>query len=159
MHHWSGASISAECAAAATVTMTTDGGTNIHASEWRAAGGKKPGPWRGTTSNRSQLSPGIQAARDGDVETMAQLLASKESWDPATARDTHGSSALMWAAGNGHLEACGWLVRRGGVDPSGTARKDGRTALHWAARNGHLLVCQWLVQTAGVDPAAGLPYH
>ena len=118
------------------------------------------------------LSPGLRAARDGDL-TEVQRLVQDEGWDPnpatnhiscndctsgaATATDRHGSCALMWAAGGGHLELCKWLVSSSvGMDPHAvqTRHKSRRTPLHWAARNGRLHVCKWLVEECGVDPDA-----
>lgn len=50
--------------------------------------------------------PGLAAARDGDVAALEALLTS--GWRPNT-QDTKGCTALMWAAGAGHLDACGTL--------------------------------------------------
>ena len=62
-----------------------------------------------------------------------------------TARDRHGSHALHWAAGGGHLAVCCYLVEECGVDKRVTQPKDGRNALHWACRNGHVHVARWLL--------------
>ena len=67
--------------------------------------------------------------------------------------DPHGSGALHWAAGGGHLEACEWLVAERRVPVNATRRKDGRAPLHWAARNGRLAACAWLV-SRGADANA-----
>lgn len=91
---------------------------------------------------RRALSPGLAAARDGDVEALRSLAAA--GWRAKEAVDRHGSTALMWAAGGGHLEACRVLVELG-ASPLAQQHKDARTAMHWAARNGHLEVCRWLV--------------
>ena len=109
------------------------------------------------------LMPGLIAARDGDIAEV-QRLVREEGWDPnpssnkmtgdAAAIDRHGSCALMWAAGGGHLELCRWLVSNAGLDPHAaqTHHRSRRTPLHWAARNGHMEVCKWLVDECGVDP-------
>ena len=70
--------------------------------------------------------------------------------------DRHGSGALLWAAGGGHLPACRFLVEVAGIDPTTTAQAgrraySGRTALHWAARNGHVDVVEYLVSERGMD--------
>ena len=44
----------------------------------------------------SELPPGVAAARDGDLGALRALLAG--GWEPASAVDRHGSSALLWAA-------------------------------------------------------------
>jgi ankyrin repeat protein len=40
-----------------------------------------------------------------------------EGWDATSDVDRHGSSALMWAAGSGHLQVCKYLVEVLGVPP------------------------------------------
>jgi ankyrin repeat protein len=102
---------------------------------------------------RHALSPGLVAARDGDVATLRALAAG--GWEAATEVDRHGSTAMMWAAGGGHLGACELLARLG-ASAHTRQKKDGRTAMHWAARNGRLEVCKWLVEQGG---AADLPTH
>lgn len=74
-----------------------------------------------------------------------------QGWSPQE-EDRHGSTALLWAAGGGHLPVCRFLVEECGapvepVDASGStaskqALKRRRSALHWAARHGHLEVCK-----------------
>jgi ankyrin repeat protein len=56
------------------------------------------------------------------------------------------STALHWAAGNGHLEVVAFLLpllSKGDVD---RRNKQGRTALMHAAKNGHLPVVRLLVE-------------
>ena len=52
---------------------------------------------------KTELSAPFAAARDGDVPALQAHLAA--GWDPASL-DKHGSTALMWAAGGGHLDVC-----------------------------------------------------
>ncbi|CAK9106458.1 Protein VAPYRIN (MtVpy) (Protein HERMES), partial [Durusdinium trenchii] len=73
------------------------------------------------------LDPGLCAARDGDVKRLMIFLS--QGWDLQT-RDRHGSNALLWAAGGGHLELCRCLVEAR-VDLQ-SRQKDHRNALHWA---------------------------
>ncbi|CAN0416489.1 unnamed protein product [Laminaria digitata] len=58
--------------------------------------------------------------------------------------DKNGSSALDWAAGEGRLEVCRYLLNECGVDAGKACptrgRGEGRTSLHWAARGGHVEV-------------------
>lgn len=93
------------------------------------------------------LGPGLDACCSGDIETLKAEI--QAGWDPVTARDKHGSGALLWAAGGGHLAVCKFLVNECKVDAEATAEAGarrgyrGRSALHWAARNGHLEVVEW----------------
>ena len=52
----------------------------------------------------AELPPAIAAARDGDIDTLRALL--KGDFDPAVDTDRHGASAMLWAAGGGHLAVC-----------------------------------------------------
>jgi hypothetical protein len=103
----------------------------------------------------AELPPAIAAARDGDIGTLRALV--KGDFDPAVDTDRHGASAMLWAAGGGHLAVCELLHAHGAsaahVQPANAnGRFGGRTALHWAARRGHLDVCRWLVaHGAAVD--------
>ena len=104
-----------------------------------------------SSAAKRALHPGLVAARDGDVEQLRALVNGR--FDPSAVCDHHGSTALMWAAGGGHAEACAYLLDIG-VDAT-YAQPDGRTAIMWAARNGHLHICQLLEQRApGVAQAA-----
>eukprot|EP00434_Breviolum_minutum_P005569 symbB.v1.2.004912.t1/scaffold263.1/size248082/13 len=80
-----------------------------------------------TKRTQRTLDIGLCAARDGDLETLKMLIS--EGWDIGT-RDHHGSNALLWAAGGGHVELCRFLVEAK-VDPH-AHQKDHRNALHWA---------------------------
>ncbi|CAN0142923.1 unnamed protein product, partial [Hapterophycus canaliculatus] len=90
----------------------------------------------------AELPAGFAAARAGDLEGLKRVVEGDgEEWDPKTAVDKNGSSALDWAAGEGRLEVCRYLLHECGVDPGGACltrgRGEGRTSLHWAARGGH----------------------
>ena len=114
-------------------------------------GGKR---WRSGDSNSgcsAGMSKLLSYARDGCLEEMRSMA--ERGVDIASARDRHGSGALLWAAGGGHLDVCRWLIESVGMEASASKRKDGRTGLHWAARNGHLAVCRYLLGQ-GADPHA-----
>ena len=97
------------------------------------------------------LSVAFCAAQNGDLVALQQHVAA--GWDAHTL-DKHGSTALMWAAGGGHLDVCKYLVNTcglsaaGGIDGVGgngvskKQRKRLRSPLHWAARHGRLSVCK-----------------
>eukprot|EP00435_Cladocopium_sp_Y103_P037965 s2676_g10.t1 len=88
--------------------------------------------------------PGLVAARDGDVSTLQQLLL--QGWRPLGPgqQDRHGSSAVDWAAGNGHLECVKLLLPY--TDGLQLCRRDGRGPLHWACRHGRLDMARFLLQ-------------
>ena len=71
-------------------------------------------PWSSRLREVS-LPPALQAARDGDLAWLVELSAS--GWTPSGSgsRDRHGATALMWAAGGGHLAVVTHLVRVLGV--------------------------------------------
>ena len=101
--------------------------------------------------------PGLEAARRGDLNLLRSLV-SRDGWDPRSkdAVDKHGSNALLWAAGAGHVECVEFLVEKCCMNPqtsvqSGRRSYAGRSALHWAARNGHVEVVEYLL-SRGVDP-------
>ncbi|CAM9932164.1 unnamed protein product, partial [Ectocarpus sp. 13 AM-2016] len=106
------------------------------------------------------LPPGFAAARAGDLGALKRLV-EEERWEPKTALDKNGSSPLDWAAGEGRLEVCRYLLHECGVDAGGACptrgRGEGRTSLHWAARGGHEEVCRLLLETPRpVDTAAAI---
>ena len=52
---------------------------------------------------KEPLDVGLEAARQGDEETLRELLGS--GWLISTP-DKYGGTALHWAAGGGHLGCC-----------------------------------------------------
>ena len=130
-------------AAASATAATAGGGTLLPVAKAEAK--KQP-----KQKSRRALAPGIEAARTGDLPALRRIV-EEGSWDPALAVDcVHGSPALLWAAGGGHLDVCVFLVEECHADPLARQQSrrsfGGRTALHWAARNGHLNVCAYLVR-------------
>lgn len=97
-----------------------------------------------------ELDDLLMAAKDGDLQRLQKLVVN--GWDPRLSSDRHGSNALLWAAGSGHLEICRFLVDACGFDVTCAQAKGRRNALHWAARNGHTEICRWLVEQKGLAP-------
>lgn len=57
---------------------------------------------------------------------------------------------LHWAARNGHLEICKYLIARGADATRGTS--DGTTAVHWSLWNEHKETCAYLISDeVGMD--------
>lgn len=105
-----------------------------------------------------KLSPGLEACRCGDFDELVALCSGQRGalrWRPENEVDKHGSGALHWAAGGGHLRCCKYLVEECNIQPqepqSSRRGYDGRSALHWAARNGHINVVKWLVNDCKCD--------
>ena len=128
------------------------------------AGG--PGAGEAATSSAAtsvEASPGLRAAKAGDLEALRALAARPGGWDFGRDRDRHGSSALHWAVGEGHVEVCEWLRAEHGLCPHEARGRFKRTPLHWAARNGRLGACAWLAaQGVAVDARAvdgSTPFH
>ena len=94
---------------------------------------------------------GIGACAVGNLAE-ARTIA-EAGWLPAYAADKHGSTALMWAAGGGHLPVVRWLLEEVGVAVDATNKVD-RTALQWACKTGQLEVVRYLLDAAGADPTA-----
>ena len=117
----------------------------------------------------SQESEGIVCAKSGNALRLKELLDS--GWETSTL-DKHGSNALHWAAGAGHINILELLISYGlsinsanrckapaatlakhGIAYTNAARlerRTGRNALHWAARNGMVDACSWLA-SRGAD--------
>jgi ankyrin repeat protein len=136
-------------------------------------------------SYRKSLPPFIQAAADGNLtllkEMVAEVQVSKTNdhhgdcraavWDLVDTRDRHLSTAEHWAAGGGHISCLKYLLSlrqkyasRSEKDSSGdgsnakkTRRRDGKTCLHYSARNGHLECITFLVEEQGhsIDERSG----
>ncbi|CAM9748152.1 unnamed protein product, partial [Choristocarpus tenellus] len=126
---------------------------------WRFASGGGSAKFEGVQG--SALSPGLIAARDGDLEALQCLVEGPDKWNPCLELDKYGSGALEWAAGGGHLEVCRYLIFSCGMEAARANPRRGRaklrTPLHWAARGGHEMVCQFLIQDSEHHPPSQLP--
>ena len=89
---------------------------------------------------------GLHLCRSGQLHALRSRV-ENGSWHPATT-DRYGSTALMWAAGSGHVAVAAWLVEENGAEVE-AQNKDGRSALMWAVRNAELKMCDWLVDRHG----------
>jgi len=83
----------------------------------------------------------VQAAKDGNVQTVQSLISKSGSVD---AKDENGAPAIVWAANNGHTDVVKLLLKNG-ADIIATLN-DGRTALWQASNNGHTSVVKILLE-------------
>ncbi|KAG7373158.1 ankyrin repeat domain protein [Nitzschia inconspicua] len=99
--------------------------------------------------------------QNGNLSRLVQLVRSNHQFQPATFVDRNGATALMWAAGGGHLEMVKYLLEECQCDPlqpqRGKRSFAGRTALHWASRNGHLAVVRYLVTANNKENNKNIP--
>ena len=102
----------------------------------------------------------IEAAKNGDIDTIRALadgtysnFTDRTPLDVSACYDDEGNSPLSWAAGNGYLNVCRYLVEECDMDPARAVgkKKRRRQAIHWSARNGHSHICEWLVVNHGID--------
>eukprot|EP01116_Phalansterium_solitarium_P013412 TRINITY_DN30770_c0_g1_i1.p1 TRINITY_DN30770_c0_g1~~TRINITY_DN30770_c0_g1_i1.p1 ORF type:complete len:150 (-),score=47.40 TRINITY_DN30770_c0_g1_i1:262-711(-) len=87
-------------------------------------------------------SPLVEAAKRGYSDQIEELLA--ESKDELNKTDSLGNTAVIWAAGGGHLDAVRVLVENG-ADVL-ISNNGGDTALHKAAWKQKKDCCDYLVQ-------------
>jgi len=117
------------------------------------------------------LNPSVPHPRHGatPLHVAAELGASAdmlhalvECGAAVDARARNGSTALMWAAGAGHVEAVQVLMELG-ADPLAVTHTwandifsvgSGRSAIHWAAQSGHGEVVELLLQVAPLSACA-----
>lgn len=125
-----------------------------------------------------EVSKLFDSAANGDLNQVKKFIATSCSpeirFGLNLLRDKKNSTPLHYAAGNGHVEVCRFLLQTVSMEArqrlqqknttihigetaassyANTPNKtQGRTALHWAARNGHLEVCKLLVEEYGANP-------
>ena len=109
---------------------------------------KKKNPSMATTTTNNNNNDPWECIQCGDLAAL-QCMVAEGRFDPKSAVDAKGASALLWAAGGGHLQMVQYLIEHAGCDPNfkqqGKRAFQGRTALHWACRNGHLPVVRYLL--------------
>ena len=71
--------------------------------------------------------------------------------DPQSTPRKDGRTALHWAARNGHLDVCKYLILSCHVDAN-LMTFDGDSSLMLAAWQGHLKLCKWLINEAKATP-------
>ena len=64
--------------------------------------------------------------------------------DDKNPKDNNGETPLHYAAENGHLAVCQYIMEE--VDDKNPKNNSGHTAFQLAAQNGHWLVCQGLTE-------------
>lgn len=95
--------------------------------------------------------PVVEAAKDGNVETVRALLAKRA--DP-NAAESDGTTALHWAAHHDHLAAADLLIKAGANVRA--ANRHGATPLFLACVNGSAAMVERLLN-AGADPNTAMP--
>lgn len=104
---------------------------------------------RATSTGETEPGPTLHsAAQRGDVFALEKLFLSGKA--KATDRDAEGITPLHWAAINGQVPACLYLLDHGAeIDARGGELA--ATPLQWATRVGHLYVIHLLLGR-GADP-------
>ena len=83
------------------------------------------------------------ASKRGDLERVKHLY---QAGHPIHAHDPEdGTTPLYWAACNGHVTLCNWLILHG-ADVNQPTVKSGSSALHAAADRGHADCVFFLIQ-------------
>jgi hypothetical protein len=103
-----------------------------------------------TTTTTSNSSSNSSSTSSNSTSTSSKTATPR--WDIHACSDEEGFTPLTWAAGNGHLSLCRYLVEAG-LRPNEVCgrKKRRRQPIHWCARNGHTDICAWLVLEHGVD--------
>jgi len=117
--------------------------------------------WRAIKSHVDSISqsndkPLIDAASNGDVQTLTELLAT----DPSAVHrrmGVHLQTLLHLSATEGHVDAVKLLIDKG-ADPNVRDKGDNALPIHFAAERGHLEVVKVLVE-GGSDVQGGGDVH
>ena len=109
-----------------------------------------PGPYFNGTGGPREFTGLHAVAFLGTVEVLDAVLEMKE-WD-VNATDSMGSTAMVWAARNGHEGVVKMLLEREDVNPDQADIKYGRTPLSWAVERGHGGVVRTLLERKDVNP-------
>ena len=91
----------------------------------------------------------LYAAVGGNTDAVKGLLTEQPRLG-VNAADTAGNTALMRAAGGGHLEMVAALLAAPGIDVN-AANRDGNTALMRASKKGHTSTVIALLASPGID--------
>ncbi|CAE8635785.1 unnamed protein product [Polarella glacialis] len=102
--------------------------------------------WRCLQKMFMEDSPAIASARNRDLEANYGALRQLPADEVLAAVDHNGCGCLHWAAGNGDVDTCRYLVELSEGSATHALTWNQRTPLHYAARNGQTEACQWLAQ-------------
>lgn len=101
----------------------------------------------------------LEAARYGeltDLELMFGHERLRELIDfPSLVDESSGSSSLMFAAANGHIDCVEFLANQVSVSIN-QKNNNGNTALHWASLNGHSDCVQFLISRSADVTASNM---
>jgi ankyrin repeat protein len=105
-----------------------------------------------------------QAAREGDVTALSELVATHGASAVRMDRNPDELTALHWAAASGSREAVEYLLSPSVLADPRVARDNGFTPLHSAAMQGHDVVCEVLLKAganadAQTEPQKYAPLH
>jgi len=138
----------------AIIKLLLDNGADINLTDQKGLTALKHAEELGLTDvqdlllrKSSQDSELVQAAKDGNVQAVQNLLSAGTA---VNMRDEKGVPVIIWAATNGHTEIVRLLLERG-ADINIKDRATGVTALWIASQEGHTQVVKLLLENSA-DP-------
>ena len=89
----------------------------------------------------------MYVAESGDIDTVQRLI---NNGIDVNDEDVHGQTALIYAAGEGHVEIVKCLINVEDIRVD-TRNRRGKTALMYAAEQGHVEIVDCLINAVGID--------